>query len=368
MTAGRVLINARVTRRATITGVERWAAELIPRLLAFEADRYALARPPAQASSGALGQMWEQALLPAQAALSRASVIFSPANLAPLVWPRNVVMVHDAAPFRRPDAYERAYRLWHQRLGVACARRALQVVTVSEFSRRELVELLSLNPKAVTVVRGGVSERFSPDADDERVREKLGLPHPYVLTVGTNDERKNFAVLNVAAQRLREGGVELVRAGDTRPHFSQTSAVDGVRSIGYVAEEDLPGLYRGASAFVLPSLYEGLGLPCLEAMASGVPVVASNRAALPETCGDAAILVEPDDRDAIATALERAIADDTLRARLRAAGLRRAAEQSWDRAAREVHSLLSRLAGSGRPGPTAGGAASADYPGIRPSP
>lgn len=339
-----MLINARVTKRATITGVERWGAELTPRLQALDPARYAVAQPSSQASSGALGQIWEQTLLPVQAARSRASLIFSPANLAPLVWPRNVVMVHDAAPFRRPDAYSRAYRFWHQRLGVVCARRALRVVTVSEFSRRELVELLGLDPGAVTVVRGGVSARFGPSVDHERVREKLGLPRPYVLTIGTDDERKNLAVLNVAAERLRSAGVELVRAGDARPHFSGISAVDGVRSVGYIAEEDLPGLYCGASAFVLPSLYEGLGLPCLEAMACGVPVVASNRGALPETCGDAAILIEPEDRDGIAHALQRVIEDDPLRTRLRAAGLRRAAGHSWDRAATEVHSLLSSLA------------------------
>ncbi|HEY4825109.1 MAG TPA: glycosyltransferase family 1 protein [Solirubrobacteraceae bacterium] len=339
-----VLINARVAARVTISGVERWAIELIPRLCALAPERYVVARAPLRAASGPLGQLWEQSVLPLQAARSRAGLIFSPANLAPLAWPRNVVIVHDAAAFRRPDAYTSSYASWHRRLGARSARRALRVVTVSEFSKRELVDLIGLDPANVHVIRGGVSERFSTRADSDRVRARFGLRRRYVLTVGTADQRKNLAALSIAARRLAEIGVDLVRAGDARPHFVQPAAVAGVRSLGYVDEHDLPGLYAGASAFVLVSLYEGLGLPCLEAMASGVPVVAARRAALPETCGDAAILVAPEDHQAIAQALERAVDDEQTRRRLRAAGLERAASFNWDRAARELHSLLASVA------------------------
>jgi glycosyltransferase involved in cell wall biosynthesis len=343
---GPVLLNARVAARATITGVERWATEVIPRLCALSPERYVVVTAPQRAGSGPLGQLWEQGVLPLLAAQARAGLIFSPANLAPLAWPRNVVIVHDAAAFRRPDAYTSSYGSWHRRLGAQSARRALRVVTVSEFSKRELVGLVDLDPANVQVIRGGVSERFSvaADADSDRVRARFGLRRRYVLTIGTADQRKNLAALTVAAHRLAEIGVDLVRAGDARPHFAQPAAVAGVRSLGYVDEDDLPGLYAGASAFVLVSLYEGLGLPCLEAMASGVPVVAARSAALPETCGDAAILVAPEDHEAIAQALERAVDDERTRARLRAAGLERAASFSWDRTARELDSLLASVA------------------------
>jgi glycosyltransferase involved in cell wall biosynthesis len=354
--ADRVLINARVARRATITGVERWTLELIPRLRALDPVRYIVAAPPSRASSRLPGQLWEQFLLPVWATHARAQIIFSPANLAPLAWPRNVVLVHDAAPFRRPEAYVRSYRWWHGVVGAACARRALRVVTVSEFSRRELVELLGLDPAMVTVIAGGVSGRFHPDRDPEPIRAKLGLHRPYVLTVGTSDERKNVSALGLAAQRLRADGFDVVQAGDARVHFSRAIPREGLRSVGYVDEQDLPGLYRGASAFVLPSVYEGLGLPCLEAMASGVPVVASNRAALPETCGDAAVLVEPEDDEALWRALRTVLEDQGLRQRLRKAGLRRAASFSWDRAAVQLDLLLASVAGGCR------------QPGIRPSP
>jgi glycosyltransferase involved in cell wall biosynthesis len=338
------MINARVAKRATITGVERWTRELIPRLRTLDPSRYTVAAPPTRASSRAPGQLWEQVLLPAWAAHARTGVIFSPANLAPLAWPRNVVLVHDAAPFRRPQAYARSYRSWHRVVGAASARRALRVVTVSEFSRRELVELLGLDPAMVTVITGGVSPRFGPDRDPEPIRAKLGLERPYVLTIGTLDERKNLSALGAAARRLRAEGFDVVQAGDVRRHFSPAADGEGLRSLGYVDELDLPGLYRGASAFVLPSLYEGLGLPCLEAMACGVPVVASNRAALPETCRDAAVLVEPEDSDALWRALRSVLEDQALRQRLREAGLRRAASFSWDRAAAQLHLLLASIA------------------------
>ncbi len=339
-----IVLNGRVAARPTVTGVERWAIELSTRLTARRPARYVTLTPPPRASSGAAGHAWEQFALPARAAQLRAPLIFSPANLCPLLWPNNVVLIHDAAPFREPGSYSRLYGSWHRRLGAECARRAVAVLTVSEFSKRELVDLLALRPEAVRVLPGGVGAQFRPDADHERVAAKLGLRRPYVLTVGTADRRKNLIALQEASRRLQRLGIDLVRAGDARPHFAHTDSLPGLRSVGYVDETDLPGLYAGAAAFVLPSLYEGLGLPCLEAMASGVPVVAANRAALPETCGDAALLVDPDDPDAIAHAVGSAVTDEKLRATLRAAGLRRTAGRTWDEASATLDEMLDSLA------------------------
>ncbi len=339
-----ILLNRRAAARPTITGVERWTAELLPRLHALAPERYTLTDPPAEMSGRASGQAWEQFVLPVEARRARAALIFSPANLAPLLWPRNVVMVHDAAVLRAPQAYSRAYGLWHRTVGIACARRSLLVLTVSEFSRRELIELAGLDPERVVVVRGGVDPRFTPTADHQRVTRKLGLERPYVLTVATNDRRKNLAALSEAAVSLAALGIELVWAGETRPYIGGAAPVDGVRPLGYVDEADLPGLYAGAAAFVLPSLYEGLGLPCLEAMACGTPVIAADRAALPETCGSAALLVDPDDRPGVAAAAVAAATDDGLRKRLSEAGLRRASEQTWDGAALQTDEILLRIA------------------------
>jgi glycosyltransferase involved in cell wall biosynthesis len=336
---GPIVINARAAIRPQITGVERWAREMARRLPELRPGAYRVVAPSARFAHG-LGHLWEQAALPAIAARSRAGVVFSPASLAPLGWPHNVVLMHDAAVLRHPELYGRAYIAWERRLLPRIARHALRVITVSDHSRHEVVELLGADPQRVTVVSPGVDERFTPDADAERSRAELGLTGPYVLSVAASGLRKNLLALAATAGRLRTEGVELVIAGGSRAHLHPGSAVEGARHVGYVPEEHLPGLYAGAAAFVLPSRHEGFGLPCIEAMACGTPVVASNRGALPETCGDAALLVDPDDHGAIADAVLAAALDEATSARLREAGLARAAGFSWERATTQVDATL----------------------------
>ena len=341
---GPVVLNRRAATRPTITGVERWTAEVIGRLVARAPDRYVVAQPPPRARRRAPAQAWEQLALPVQAAQLRASLVFSPANLAPLAWPRNVLVMHDAAILRGPRAYSAAYRAWHGRLGLACARRALAVVTVSEFSRRELVEVAGLDPERLTVIPGGVDDRFTPQADPEPVSRRLGLERPYVLTIATDDPRKNLAALAPVAAALAAAGHRAGVGRATRGPTSPEPGDPGLRPVGYVDDADLPAVYAGARAFVLPSRYEGFGLTCLEAMACGTPVVAADRAALPETCGDAALLVDPDDAAALAGAVLSAAGDPAVREPLRTAGLARARAFSWTTTAARTDALLSDLA------------------------
>ena len=323
--------------------MERWTLEVSRRLRALDPERYLIAEPPAWAHSGPAGHAWEQFALPAIAAAKRAEAIFSPANVAPLAWPRNVIVVHDAAVLRVPAAYSRAYRTWHRWPGIEAARRAQAVVTVSEFSRRELIELGGLDPARLTVIGGGVDPRFSPSEDDDTAATALGLRRPYVLTIATDDPRKNLDALVPCAAALARRGIELVWAGDSRPQFARTRPLTGLRALGYVPDELLVGLYRGAEAFVLPSRYEGFGLTCLEAMACGTPVVAADRAALPEVCGDAALLVDPDDPSAVTRAVLAVCEDGRRAARLRAAGIERARHYGWERAAAACDALLRAL-------------------------
>jgi glycosyltransferase involved in cell wall biosynthesis len=345
---GLIVINGRAAVRPQITGVERWAREMVRRLPERNPDAYRVITPSARFAHGA-GHLWEQAALPLLAARAKARVVFSPASLAPLVWPRSVVLMHDAAVLRHPELYGRAYIAWERRLLPAIARRAMRIITVSEHSRNEIVDLLGADPARIVVVSPGVDERFTPDADVDRARAALGIAGPYVLTVAASGLRKNLRALSTTARRLRAEGLELVVAGGSRAHLSPEAGVEGARRVGYVPEEHLPGLYAGAAAFVLPSLHEGFGLPCIEAMAAGVPVVASNRVALPETCADAALLVDPEDEGAIADAVLAAALDTSVGNRLRAGGRDRAAAFSWMRAAEEVDAVLRAEAQGGPP-------------------
>ena len=327
-----VAINARAAQRAEIGGVERHAIEMARRLPAL--GDYRVVRPP-RALAHRAGHAWEQGWLPIAA--RGCELIYSPANLAPLASRRNAVVIHDLAAIRNPDWFGRGYAAWQRALLPRLARRAAVLLTVSEFSKRELVEVLGADPERVHVAPGGVDERFSPDA-------RRAVERPYVLTVATRSARKNLAALDRTAAALAERGIDLVAAGSDRAYMRADAG--GPRPLGYVPDADLPALYAGASAFVLPSLYEGLGLPCLEAMASGTPVVASNRAALPETCGDAALLVDPDDRDAITEAVMAAIGEE--RDRLVAAGLERAGRFTWDETARRTDAALRAASGRRR--------------------
>jgi glycosyltransferase involved in cell wall biosynthesis len=327
-----VAINARAAARRETGGVERVARELARRLPALRPERYCAIAPPRLLAHRA-GQAWEQAVLPFAARGAR--LILSPANLAPLAGRRNAVYVHDAAPFREPAWFGRAYGAWHRTALKRICAGARLVLVPSEFVARELGELLGLPGERVRVAPPGVDSAFTPGAG----APPAVLARPYVLAVGTVGARKNLSLLDRIAPALEAAGFETVVAGSARGYLRREPV--GVRSLGYVAEAELPGLYAGAAALAMPSLYEGFGLPCVEAMACGTPVVASDRAALPEACGGAALLADPDDPDSFAEAVMRAAGPE--RERLRAAGLERVRELTWDRTAELADRALGEL-------------------------
>jgi len=260
---------------------------------------------------------------------------------------RLVTTVHDLVPLRWPALVPRRHRWAVRCLLGGALRRAARVIAVSEATRAELLARYRLAPEKVRVIHEAADPRFGPAAAPARsaVRARYGLRAPYVLFLGLLEPKKNVGALLGAVARLRAQGAwgptELVVAGaagwgpDTG-RAARRLGLDGVtRFLGPVPDADLPALYGEALAFVFPSLWEGFGLPVLEAMAAGTPVVASNRGALPEVTAGAALLVDP--RPApLAEALGTILGDPGLQARLREAGLTRAAAFSWDRTAAQT--------------------------------
>jgi glycosyltransferase involved in cell wall biosynthesis len=279
-------------------------------------------------------------------------IVHDPNGIAPFLGPRlgarRLVTIHDAFAYVHPAEHNRLDNWRYRWMLPRAARRADQVLTDSEHSRRDLLRFLGLPAARVRAIPCGVDARFQPVPDGPGRRaalERYGVKPPYLLYVGGINARKNIAGLFEAFARVRarHPGLELVVAGKrqwaTGPidaAFERLGLAGAVRFTGYLDDADLPALYSAAEAFVFPSLYEGFGLPPLEAMACGAPVIASNASSLPEVVGSAALLVDPHDSGALAAAIERVLGDQPLRDDLRRRGLARAAQFGWARAAQET--------------------------------
>jgi glycosyltransferase involved in cell wall biosynthesis len=277
--------------------------------------------------------------------------------LPPLVPCRSVVTIHDCIHLMFPQYLPNRLALTYARASIAmAARRATRVLTVSESSKRDIVRLVDVDPAKIDVIYNSYDERFGVepgDEDIERVRERFQLHDPFVLYAGNVKPHKNLERLIDAFQVVRKRGldnVKLVLIGDDISKYAALRRAvhrhqlhQHVRFLGFVPEETLAVMYRLASVFVFPSLYEGFGLPPLEAMASGTPVVTSNLSSLPEVAGDAAMLVDPYDPEAIADGIYRVLTDDTLRHSMRAKGIERARQFSWEQSVRRVHDIYQKV-------------------------
>ncbi|MGH2597845.1 MAG: glycosyltransferase family 4 protein [Dehalococcoidia bacterium] len=352
-----VTVNARFVRQA-FTGVQRYCSELVRRLPI--ASLVAPAPPLAAyegldvhlTTQGAAmpGHLWEQVVLPG--ALPRRALLWSPAGSGPLAVANQVLTIHDVAHLTHPEWYSRPFTAWYRLLLPLLSRRVRRILTVSEFSRRQILRVLRPAPERVVAVPLGVDRRFrrKPAAELATRLQQLGVEEPYLLAVAAVSPRKNFRRLYETWRGLAGSldGVSLVVVGKTGLAFSGDASRGTLpvrtRVFEQVADEDLVDLYNGALAFVYPSLYEGFGLPVLEAMACGTPVVTADRTSLPEAAGDAAILVDPYNTDAIGRGIRRVIEDAPLREDLRRRGLARAATFTWERTAAQTWKVLQAAA------------------------
>jgi glycosyltransferase involved in cell wall biosynthesis len=289
---------------------------------------------------------WEQVVLPTELRRLRLDVLHCPAYVSPIASSvPTVVTFHDLSYFELPEAFNRSNRFYLQTFSRISARRAQRLIAVSESTRRDLVRRLKIDPARVDVVYNGVDERFKPADPDvvDRFRQAHRLPERFVFYLGTIEPRKNVgALLEAYALAHRRGikeplliaggqGWGNLRLGELVENLGIASAVQWV---GYANPEDQALWYNAATLFAYPSLYEGFGLPVLEAMACGTPVVASNRSSLPEVVGQAGLLVDPTDVEAMADALYSLLNDDDRRAELATLGLAQAGRFTWEHAAK----------------------------------
>jgi glycosyltransferase involved in cell wall biosynthesis len=351
-----------------------------------ELRRMSEARPnlraiPIPLSPRRLTQIWQRLRVPwpVEFFTGRLDLLHAPDFVLPPTRARTLLTIHDLAFLRRPECFVPSMVRYLSAAVPRGLRRADAVLADSEATRQDLHSLLAIDPAKVAVVYPGVSPRFQPlpPEQTEPVRHRLGLPQRFVLFVSTLEPRKNVPRLVEAFGRLVEmrarglgidpanlqsplADLSLVLAGrrgwlynDIFATIERLGLAERVRVLDFVDDNDLPSLYNLAWAFAYPSLYEGFGLPALEAIACGTPVVTARNSSLPEVVGGdaddsdppAAVLVDAEDVGSIAEGLARVVADQPLRARLRKAGLARARRFSWEQAARQVierYTILAR--------------------------
>jgi glycosyltransferase involved in cell wall biosynthesis len=273
--------------------------------------------------------------------------------LPPVRGARTILTVHDLTFMRLPQCAEAGLRAYLNKVVPRSIERADLVLADSQSTKNDLIELLGVSPDRIEVVYAGVERRFRPMEGEialQRVKKRYGLDFPFILSLGTLEPRKNFSGLIEAYALMKNKELKLVIVGgkgwlndEIFARVEELGLSGQVIFPGFVADEDLPALYNLAELFVFPSLYEGFGLPPLEAMACGTPVVTSDRPSLPEVVGEAGLMVEATDSQELAEAMERVLMDENLRREMREKGLKQAVKFTWEAAAGKLLDVYRRL-------------------------
>ncbi|HIP33252.1 MAG TPA: glycosyltransferase family 1 protein [Bacteroidia bacterium] len=346
-----IAINSRFLTQK-ITGTQRYAIEIskqISKLLEdkmFIAPRNIIHKNIAcdlqvKIVGKLTSHLWEQIELPIYLKKQGNPLLINLVNTAPLFYRNQIVTIHDLAFLRYPKWFSKKFYYFYRFLIPKTAKSARKIITVSEFSKNEIISMLNISEKKVEVVYNAVSENFKYNPSIKKEN--------YILAVSSLDPRKNFKNLMLAFKELNLRNYRLVIVGSENKVFSNVKIKNLIKEIpnveftGYVSDDRLVKLYQKAKLFVYPSLYEGFGLPPLEAMACGTPVVVSNVASLPEVCGDAAYYVNPYDVKNIARGIETVLKDEILQKELIQRGLERVKLFSWERSAEKLAKIIQEV-------------------------
>lgn len=286
------------------------------------------------------GHLWEQIELPLYV---KKDMLVNLCNAGPFLKKNQVSVIHDAAVFANSENFSFLFRSWYKFLLKSQGGFSKRIVTVSKFSKSELINYLRINEEKVQVIYEG-KEHFTIQEEDPAFITRNNIDKkPYVLAVSSLNPNKNFGAIVKAMKYLESSEFNIVIAGGTDPKvFSQNGIElpENVIHLGYVSDAELKTLYKNAFCFIYPSFYEGFGLPPLEAMSVGCPIIISNRASLPEVGGEAALYCDPEKPEDIAEQIQKLTSDITLRSELVQKGLNQAGKFSWENCSRELFDLV----------------------------
>ncbi len=335
-----LFINGRFTTQS-LSGVQRFAVETT-KALQVRDPRYVLCTPPGGSSvwpearevGTRHGQGWEQLDLPR---VATNGLLVNLGNTGPILARRQLVVIHDTGVFSTPEAYSSKFRAWYKFLQFVLVRRGALIVTVSEFSRQEILRHLPARAQQVRVMSEGADHITGVTADLEILMRHGLEPGRFVLSVGTPAAHKNLSALQLLAQWLRERSTPLVMVGGMGGAAFQAAGLPQPACyLGRVSDAQLKALYENAACFVFPSRYEGFGLPPVEAMACGCPVIAADIPVLREICGEAVQFCDPSSPKDIAEKILMVLVSSTKQQELREAGRLRASGFTWARSAAEL--------------------------------
>ncbi len=348
MLAKRCYINARFLTQST-TGVQRTATELVKALDEIieitpglaDQIRFTMLVPhnfkhdlklrniPVRVVGRLTGHAWEQFELPWY---SRNGILVSLCNTGPLVKRQQMVLIYDASPFVVPETYSRAFRTWYRFLYPVLGWRARRIITISEFSRSELIKYAGIAAEKISVTGLGADHVLAV-VPDYSVLSKLKYPwRPFLLAVSSRSPNKNFPMLADACSKVSNDEFQLVVAGGNNKRIFQQQEIkecDNLQFLGYISDQQLRALYEKAHGFVYPSLYEGFGLPPVEAMTCGCPVILSDIPPHREICEDAAIYCDPKRSESIAEQMSLLLENRSLREELTEKGRKQAVQYTW---------------------------------------